>query len=306
MNFFAGIDGGGSKTSAVIVDQEGREIGRGSSGGSNYQAVGLDVALREVQVALKNAMLATGLPNIPAKAMIGLAGLDRPEDEANWRGAIAKLPNPIAHELTFSNDAELILSVHPERVGLGLICGTGSIVVGRDSAGNKGRAGGWGHFFGDEGSGLWFGREGLRAAAHSADGRGPQTLLLELILQEWNLAQAAALIGQVYTSPRPDNARIARLAGVVFAAAEVGDIVASHLVEMAAHELALAVQATYHKLLFAEPPELAIAGGVLLSSGLLYERLEDVLRTNLKLGKFIKVPDPALAAAVALAYEGRT
>jgi N-acetylglucosamine kinase-like BadF-type ATPase len=238
--------------------------------------------------------------------MIGLAGLDRPVDEAIWREAIAKLPSPFPPELTFTNDAELILSVHPERVGLGLICGTGSIVVGRDKAGNKGRAGGWGHFFGDEGSGLWFGREALRAAAHSADGRGPQTLLLELILREWNLAQPDELIGQVYVSPRPDNARIARLAGVVFTAAEAGDKVASQLVEIAAQELAQAVQATYHKLVFAEPPALAIAGGVLLSSNLLYQRFEDVLRTNLKSGKFIKVPDPALAAAVALAYEWRT
>jgi len=301
--YFAGIDGGGSKTSAVIVDQQGREVGRGSGGGSNYQAVGLEIALREVRLALKNALEQAGLSEIPAKALVGLAGLDRPVDEALWREAIAKFPSPLAHNLTFTNDAELILSVHPERAGLGLICGTGSIVVGRDRAGNKGRAGGWGHFFGDEGSGLWFGREALRAAAHSADGRGPQTLLLELIMREWNLTQADELIGQVYVSPRPDNAKIARLAGVVFAAAEAGDKVAGQLVETAAQELALAVEATCHKLVFTEPSAVAIAGGVLLSSVLLYQRFEDVLRAKLQFGEFIKVPDPALAAAKALAYE---
>ena len=41
---FVGVDGGGSKTSAVVVDERGQEIGRGVSGASNYQGIGLETA----------------------------------------------------------------------------------------------------------------------------------------------------------------------------------------------------------------------------------------------------------------------
>jgi N-acetylglucosamine kinase-like BadF-type ATPase len=207
------------------------------------------------------------------------------------------LPLPLAHKLYFSNDAELILGALLGRVGLGLICGTGSIAVGCDSTGKKARAGGWGHYFGDEGSGLWLGREALRASSKMADGRGPKTLLLDYILKEWGLTQAEGIISQVYTEPRPDNARIARLSHLVFLAADDGDVVSLNLVNRAAAELAQIVRAVYQKLSFTQPPTLAIAGGIIINSPRLVGQLERVLKHHIPIAGFVPVPEPALAAA---------
>ena len=48
--------------------------------------------------------------------------------------------------------------------GILLICGTGSIAYGVDGCPHHARAGGWGPWIGDEGSGFWMGKELLRAA----------------------------------------------------------------------------------------------------------------------------------------------
>jgi glucosamine kinase len=54
-----------------------------------------------------------------------------------------------------------------------LIAGTGSIVIGRDKDRSMFRVGGWGPYFGDDGSGFWIGREAVRAALRSMDSQAP-------------------------------------------------------------------------------------------------------------------------------------
>ncbi|NWJ45733.1 MAG: hypothetical protein HXX08_07630 [Chloroflexi bacterium] len=306
MRYFAAVDGGASKTLVVIVDESGQELGRGVSAGSNYQALGLEKAVTAVKKALLEACSVANLSPATVvldKIYLGLSGLDRADDQEIWKQKTAELDSPQAREMLFGNDGELVLAALPHSIGLCLICGTGSIAIGRDHTGNRTRAGGWGHFFGDEGSGLWFGRAVLQKAARMEDGREPETLLLDLVLREWNLASASQLIGAVYTNPSVDNARIARLSGLVFQAATAGDRTAVALIEEAAEELALIVKAVYRKLEFSGSPSLAVAGGVILNHPVLLARVEALLRTQIQLDKIVQVPEPALAAAVALAQE---
>jgi N-acetylglucosamine kinase-like BadF-type ATPase len=306
MRYFAAVDGGASKTLVVIVDESGQELGRGVSAGSNYQALGLEKAVTAVRKALLEAYSVANLSPATVvldKIYLGLSGLDRADDQEIWKKKTTELDFPQARRMLFGNDGELVLAALPHSIGLSLICGTGSIAIGRDHTGKRTRAGGWGHFFGDEGSGLWFGRAVLQKAARMEDGREPETLLLDLVLREWNLASASQLIGAVYTSPSVDNARIARLSGLVFQAATAGDRTALALIEEAAEELALIVKAVYRKLEFSEPHSLSIAGGVILNHPVLLARVEALLRAQIQLDKIVQVPEPALAAAVALAQE---
>ncbi len=297
--FYAGVDGGGSKTAAVILDERGQEVGRAQAGASNYQAVGQDAALIQVRTALAEALRQAGTDqaDAPAVAVIGLAGLDRPADRALWEQALAAHP-PLAGRVRLSNDAELILYALPDGCGLGLIAGTGSIALGRDFGGRRARAGGWGHFMGDEGSGLWLARHALNAASRASDGRGPQTALVTLILQEWNLAQPAEMIGVVYGGGI-NNTALAKLARVVFRAADDRDEVALALLDRAADELALVVEACAARLTFERPPGLAVAGGLLLHYPPFREAVRSRLLDRIPLGPLVKVPDPALVAAQA-------
>ena len=146
--YFGGVDAGGSKTLAVVVDERGRELGRGLAGSANYHTIGVDLAAAHVREALEAAAHAASGSLPLAGLWIGIAGVDRADDRDLWLPRL----QPLAATVRLSNDAELILSALAGGVGVGLIAGTGSIAFGRDASGRTARAGGWGYLMGDEGS----------------------------------------------------------------------------------------------------------------------------------------------------------
>ena len=193
-DYYLGIDGGGSKTLAIIVDTQGNEIGRGYAGSSNHTGVGLATAIANIHAAVAQAQQKLDSQISIQKAWLGIAGIDRQEDQQ----ILATHVQALANTVYITNDAELALSALPATIGVGLIAGTGSIALGRNAQGQTTRSGGWGHILGDEGSGYALGHQALRAAVRAADGRGPQTLLLASIMQQWKLQQVDDIIKEVY------------------------------------------------------------------------------------------------------------
>jgi N-acetylglucosamine kinase-like BadF-type ATPase len=292
---WVGIDAGGSKTLAVVVDQDGHELGRARAGGANYQAVGLKIALAAMQTALESALRVAGRSGRPTAVWMGMAGIDRPADHALWLPHLAALTG--APRLT--NDAELALAALEGAVGVAVIAGTGAIALGRDAGGRTARASGWGHLIGDEGSGYDIGRACLRAVARAADGRGPLTALVERVAAEWALDAPDAMIGRVY--PVVEKAEIARLAPLVSAAASEGDAVARGILARAAGELALAAVAVGRMLALPPALPLALGGGLLVHNTAYREQVTRRIGRCRALGQVTVVADPALAAARAAA-----
>src|SRR5947209_4006987 len=103
---FAGVDGGATKTQAVIVNQAGEEVSRAVSGSGNYQAVGLERAVGHTIAAVRGAAIAAGSDTPIAAAWIGLAGIDRPADRTILQPFLA----PLAEKVRLTNDAELGLA----------------------------------------------------------------------------------------------------------------------------------------------------------------------------------------------------
>jgi N-acetylglucosamine kinase-like BadF-type ATPase len=292
---WVGIDAGGSKTLAVVVDAHGRELGRGRAASANYQTVGLEAARTQVQVALEAALRAAGHAGRPTAIWVGMAGIDRPDDRAIWLPHLAALT--AAPRLT--NDAELALAALDGAVGVALIAGTGAIALGRDASGQSARASGWGHLIGDEGSGYDIGRACLRAVARAVDGRGPRTALVERLAADWGLEAPAAMVARIY--PARDNAMIARVAPLVCAAARAGDAVARGILARAAGELALAVVTVGRALALPEALPLALGGGLLVHEAAFREQVTQRIRRWRALGQVTLVAEPALAAARAAA-----
>ena len=159
---YLGIDGGGSKTSFLLVDEYYNEICHIESGPSNWLSVGADAA---TQAITQGISYLTERPNI---VCAGFAGAARHDSAAFYKEVLESLI-PEA-QIIIESDAFIAsigaIGVDP---GILLIAGTGSIVIGRDKARNMFRIGGWGPYFGDEGSGFWIGREAVREALRSLD-----------------------------------------------------------------------------------------------------------------------------------------
>jgi len=163
---YLGIDGGGSKTSFLLVDEYYNEICHVQSGPSNCLSVGAAAAKEAVVQGISQL---TEQPNI---VCAGFAGAGRPDSVAFYKEMLQSLI-PGA-QVIIESDAFIAsigaIGVDP---GVLLIAGTGSIVIGRDKDRGMFRVGGWGPYFGDEGSGFWIGREAVRAALHSIDAQAP-------------------------------------------------------------------------------------------------------------------------------------
>ena len=297
--YFAGIDGGGSKTVVVVVDDQGCERSRVRTTSTNQAAIGTEAAIATLRAAMQDAAAAAGASLPFARAWFGLSGFDRAEDRARMEPSLRQL----ARSLAMTNDARLVLAGLPGSIGIALIAGTGSIAYGTDPAGHAARAGGWGSHIGDEGSGWRMGRDALAAVAQAADGRGPATELTERILSHWRLNAPSDLILRVY-DPRTTKGDIAELSGIVFAAAREGDSVASGIVDDAVHALAEIPVAVASRLEFPGSIPLAFAGGLLLYRDIFRQRVLDLIGARIPVAPPALIDDPALAAARAAATGG--
>jgi N-acetylglucosamine kinase-like BadF-type ATPase len=297
-SYYLGVDGGGSKTLAVIVNECGEEIGRGLAGGANYNSIGLDATVEHIHIAIGQAMRTAGRQLPLRNAWLGLAGVDRRADHALLLPRLREL----AEQVRLTNDGELLLAGLPGTVGVVLISGTGSIALGRDVAGRKARSGGWGHILGDEGSGYSIAQQALQAVVRSSDGRGPQTALRERILQAWNLLDTDALIGEIYGEQ--DKAKIASLSSSVMITARSGDAVAAAIVQQAAKELALAVHAVCQALAFDGEIPLALGGGLLINEADFCTQVIQQIRHYQPIGEVVLVEHPTLTAARAAIHLG--
>ena len=261
-----GIDGGGSKTTALLADISGNILGRGEAGASNFQTLTEDNVRRTLIETVEAAFADARLPCQPAAILgLGLSGVDRPEDHARVQRWVSE--DHLANKALVGNDSNLLLWAGTlEGWGIAVISGTGSIVYGRKTDGKTARAGGWGYRFGDEGSGFAIGTAALRAVAKAADGRGPQTMLTTSILHHWNLQQPPDLISHIYSGlPYPQIASLAKLVNHI---AEQNDPVARSILMEAARELVEGIKAVYEKLDFQGNIPAALGGGVLSNSDL--------------------------------------
>lgn len=184
---FLGIDGGGSKTTFLLVDDYYNEICHIHSGPSNHLSVGNDAAREAIAEGIGR------LTECPDIVCAGFAGAGRPESVAFYREVLQSL-FPEA-QIIIESDAFIssigAIGVDP---GILLIAGTGSIVIGRDKDRSMFRVGGWGPYFGDEGSGFWIGREAVRAALRSLDSQSP-TDFTKLVSEALGLKHIAEVVG---------------------------------------------------------------------------------------------------------------
>jgi N-acetylglucosamine kinase-like BadF-type ATPase len=301
-----GIDGGGTKTDAWLAEAppggELQVVGRGRAGPGNPRSVGFSEALSQLDAAIERAFgdAARDRREIDA-ACICLAGCDRPRDKAairEWTDA-----RQVARRVLLTHDAEPILAKGtPDGHGVALISGTGSLAFGRNARGDTARVGGWGYRFGDEGSGYALAIAGLRAAARSADGRGPETCLLTRFQKHLAAENPLELIEVLYDRHATQRT-FADLAPLVFEAASAGDRVAMELVTAAASDLAELVAAVVRCLsLPTVDLPLALAGSLLLKSDLLRGELIVQLRRQQSILCRVDMVSQPVLGAVAMAH----
>jgi N-acetylglucosamine kinase-like BadF-type ATPase len=263
-----GVDGGGSKTHALVADERGEVLGFASSGRSNWEDTGLEAAGAALAEATGGALAAAQVPpGALAASAFGLAGLDWDPDRP-MLGALLD-PLGLAGPRRLENDSFIALRAGASRpFGVVVIAGTGHVAAGRDPAGRTVRTLGLGPMYGDFGSATDVAEEAVRAVADAYTGRGPATSLSRLLPPLAGCASAEQLLQRLSRGLVP----LPEAAPLVLQEAEAGDPACRQIVLHAGASLGESAAVVARRLgLGGQRFELVMAGGLFRSRNRLLE-----------------------------------
>ncbi|HUA24437.1 MAG TPA: BadF/BadG/BcrA/BcrD ATPase family protein [Steroidobacteraceae bacterium] len=301
MKTFLGVDGGGTKTRFLLIDETGKVLASQLEGPAYYLEIGLDglremltrgiaQTLREANVreeAVSHAFL--GLPaygedssllqdlnDAPAQALPNRRYTCGNDMVCGWAGALAGAD------------------------GINIVSGTGSIAYG-EFAGRNARGGGWGELFSDEGSSYWLAREGLQLFSRMSDGRSPRGALYGHVRRHFSLQSDLDLCAAIYGKSAAQRSQFAQLSRLVIAAAKDGDRAALALLARGARELADIVDAVRHQLPIPAAADIPVScsGGMFQRENGLREPFESELQRRCGRYRFVApLLPPEVGAAI--------
>jgi len=252
MNYYLGIDGGGSDTRAVLVDARAEVVASARAGSLNYRAVGIETARESLQGIVEQISPPGPAGPPPSQrgagaihaAFIGNAALAGPAPEDELRA----LCDGILEPEYLAMDSDLFIAL--EAIGTQgpcavAIAGTGSMAAGRAGESEPViHTGGWGWMLGDEGSGFHIAWEGIRAALRGYEGSGPATGLTGSLCAHYRMDAPEALLDYFYCPPKEPR----EVASFARAVLESSDLVARGIVSRCAADFANTVRALLRKL----------------------------------------------------------
>ena len=302
MVFALGVDGGGTQTRCVVIDEQGNVVGFGLSGPSKPDAVEVARGRRNLHQAILTACQPCGGPSVIDSVFLGIGGIASAADVEVARGMLDGVGLPANVPVGIDHDVRIALAGGTAgQPGIALIVGTGSSCYGRNAAGESWRSGGWGFIVDDYGSGFYLGQHALMAVIRAYDGRGEATALTIPILNGLGIRDVSEVMHRIY-HPRLDTTGIASLAPIVVQVAE-NDPVASAIVKRGCDELALMVQTTTRKLNLSDDVLVVPVGSLGTANPLYREVLEAAIHRLLPQAQIKNAVVAPVAGAALLALE---
>jgi len=262
MQYYLGVDGGGTKTEFVLTDSAGNLLKSCKLPGSNPNDCGLEQTLAILQQGI--GQLCEKISREQISFYAGVAGVGSEGTEQAVNAALSKLGFGAA---ACSGDINNILAAGlGERAGAVAIMGTGCVAFGVNGGFSFGekrqtyRVGGWGSLFDDGGSGWRMGRDVLAAVLAGFDGSGPVCPELSELVQHKLGSTVPAAIPRIY---KENKDFIASFAPVAFVAAEQGDLVAKSILQSNTKQVAKLLSVVLHRLPAQPGPiPVVVAGGL--------------------------------------------
>lgn len=257
MKYYLGIDGGGTKTTAVICDENCNFISSFVGESINFNSVGTETARKNLKAIAKGVLADR---NIRLSAVfIGMSAIAERADDALTK----ELCDGIFDCGNITMDSDVFIGIEAMRcdgAAAMVISGTGSMAAGRLSDGTVIHTGGWGYILGDEGSGYAMALDAIKAAICGYEGSSQPTSLTKAVLDHFKISDMQELIGIFYDPPLP-RSEIAKFAPDFIKCVKNADPTATDILNSHAKKLADTVSALL--LSMPEGTPLGLWGGVM-------------------------------------------
>lgn len=257
MKYYLGADGGGTKTTLSVSDENGRVIYTSLGGSVNYYSEGLDRARKNLADALGDISENTGISRFYS-VFIGMSALNERASEDELRSFSEGLTD--AELVNMDSDLYIALAATLKKgVCAAAIAGTGSMLAARKQDGEILTRGGCGYILGDEGSAYRIAIDGIRLAVRAYEKAAQETLLTDAVFRFFGAGNKRQLIDAVY-SGGIDRKALARFAREVTLCAEKGDVSAREILKNQAELFSYTALSLLREL--PKGTELAVYGGV--------------------------------------------
>lgn len=303
MKLFVGIDGGGSKTTALLADKMGRLLAKAAAGiGNPNHASEAELQTRFSDLMQKLFENGNAHRAQCVSVFAGLAGVTSEKTALLVKTILANCGLNSA-SITVDHDIRIALAGGlAGSPGMALIVGTGSSCYGRNNEGRTWQSGGWGALLADEGSGYFLGREAIIAAVRMADGRQTRSPLGQAVFSWFNITDVSQVLDRVHDD-NLSRTEIAAFAQTLLPFAADGDPAAVNILQRGAEQLALMVAANHAQLPTAPTPRLVITGGLGTAQSCYRPLLVDAIQSALPEIKIIEPVLTPVAGAVLLAIQ---
>lgn len=280
MKYYIGIDGGGTKTSLAVGDENGKILLTKIFDGCSYQEIGVEAVVELLFKAVTESLELLRIDKqVCAGCCIGLPCYG--ENEQKDRLIVSKIekvlyPIPVI----VVNDGIVGWAGSLEcQAGIHLVAGTGSIAIGCDQTGTFARCGGWSEYFSDEGSCYWIGRKVMELFTKEADERISKGPLYSIVKEKYHMKQDFEFIEIMSREILPYRKRVAELQKTALEAANLGDQAVIELYKQAAKELAMLVSGVKRKLSWGtQKIQVSYFGGLFYAEQYILPELEEKLK----------------------------
>jgi len=292
-----GMDVGGTKTRAVLVNERGEVLGQGTAGTGNYNFVPLEEAAQSFQKTITDAQKMAGISSLEVEhIVIGIEPQPNP-----LYPYIKKVVKHKGIERRPEGECSMVGGL-VEKVGLSLIAGTGSVGFGRNKKGETHVTSCWGTI-GDEGSAWWLANQGVNAAFWAEDKRGSQTILLPWLQEYFKVKSLRDACTRIYTDPNVRRT-FSQFSRMVMKAAEEGDRVARSIVQRGAEEIVI-ILTTCAKVLKMERSAYRVAatGGLVENGGRYFDLIRKGLQAQNPQVELVIPNFPPVVGAVLIALD---
>ncbi len=277
LKYQIGVDAGGTHSTAIAYDLNGKELGRAEGGPGQINA-DYEGGINNIADTVNE--LLDKIDGDCMRVLVGIAGLsvvgNAPEVAATISSRINNLPTR-----AITDSLLALYSGLEGEDGALVIAGTGSVFNGLQD-GHLIAVGGYGNILGDEGSGYAIAKSAMQSALLSWDKR-EDNALIPMFTKFFNVEHMDECNAKFY---KMANSEVAGMAVHVAKLADQGDPDASAVIKEQAHLLARDIIMCLDRYEDPKPMKIALTGSVLANNEMLRNLMEDEVKSKYPKAEF--------------------